>query len=361
VARIAIIGGGLAGLVSAWTLLRTRHSLCVLEGAEQLGGQISTERSAGYVIEHGAEGFVAKSEVVPRLAHRLGIGTELIHQLTLRSLGYSDGALHELAPGEAASMLGFQVPRADTGAGIRSLRGGMGSLIEAADRALAAQVELRRGFRVTSLTRTERGYRLRDAEGVAVDAERVVIATPARAAARLLAPLFGSTSVCAAGGALAQAKALSSVTVSLAFERSAVAHALDASGFVVADTAQRHGLRACAFVSSKLEARAPHGKVCLRAFFRPSDSEVHVLADATYAQRALQFVGEVLGIDAPPERTWVSRWPDALPVHDADHRAAVTQLETSLSRSGIALAGAAFHGAGIEGAVKSALAVAERL
>lgn len=355
-ARIAVIGGGLAGLTAAYALWRAKHSVCVLEGAEGYGGQIQTERSDGYVIELGAEGFVARSEVVPRLAHQVGVGPELIGQQATRSLGVRGGALHELAPGEAAAFLGFQVSREDTGAGIRALRSGMGALIDGLRRTLAAQVELRPGFFVDRLVRRDRGYRLSNPEGVAVDAERVVVATSARAAARVLAPQFGP-----AASLLAQSSTLSSVTVSLAYARDAVRHPLDATGFVVATDEQEHGLRACTFVSSKFEARVPAGKVCLRAFFRPEGSEINLLADTTYVQRAHAQLARVLDIAALPERSWVSRWADALPVFDPAHRSAVSSLESSLAGSRIALAGAAFHGSGIDAAVKSANSVAERL
>ena len=58
---VAVIGGGLSGLASAFALSNARHSVYVVEAAEAYGGQISTELSGGYVIEHGAEGFVARS------------------------------------------------------------------------------------------------------------------------------------------------------------------------------------------------------------------------------------------------------------------------------------------------------------
>jgi oxygen-dependent protoporphyrinogen oxidase len=355
-ARVAVIGGGLSGLTSAFALLHARHSVCVVEATEAYGGQISTESRAGYVIEHGAEGFVARSEALPKLAKRLGIDAELAGQSIMRSLGLKGGTLRELAPGEAATLLGFQVPRDELGSGVRTFSRGMGTIIDALRRALAAQVELRPGFHVESLTRLERGYRLKSQDGAVVDAERVVIATSARGAARLLTPVCGP-----AAAQLKAANTVSSVTVSLGYDRAAIAHPLDATGFVVATEDQRDGLRACTFVSSKFAARAPDGKACLRVFFRPLDSEINVLSDAKYAQRAHAFLEPLLGISAEPEQTWVSRWANALPVFDAAHKAAVAQLTTALSGSGIALAGSAFHGSGIDAAVQSAMSVAERL
>lgn len=355
-ARVVIVGGGLSGLTSAWALSRARHSVCVVEASEAYGGQISTERSAGYVIEHGAEGFVARSEAVPKLAAQLGVDRELIGQSVMRSLGVRGGDLTELAPGEAAGLLGFQVPREELGNGIRSFARGMGTIIEALRRALAAHVDFRPGFRVDSITRLERGYRLKTEDGAHLDGDRLVIATSARAASRLLTPVCGP-----AAAQLKAADVVSSVTVSLGYARASIAHPLDATGFVVATAEQVDGLRACTFVSSKFESRAPADKACLRVFFRPLDTEIHVLSDAKYVQRAHAYLEPLLGIAEKPERTWVSRWPDALPVFDAAHKQSVADLTTALTGSGIALAGAAFHGSGIDASVQSALSLPDRM
>jgi oxygen-dependent protoporphyrinogen oxidase len=356
VARVVVIGGGLAGLAAAYRLSRARHRVLVMESNAHLGGQLLTESTAGYVIEHGAEGFVARSESVPRLAHQLGIGGDLIGQSVTRSLGYAAGELRELAAGEAAALLGFQVPPDDVGAGIRSFRRGMGSLIEALRRQLASDVELRPSFRVRHIERRARDYEIRGDEGVSVLAERIVIATPSRAAGELLSPVVGEAAL-----EPGRARALSSVTVSLAFAREAIPHPLDATGFVIASADQWHGARACTFTSSKFAERAPEGCVSLRVFIRPEAREQKTLTDAVYAARALEVVARVLGANAPPLRQWVSRWSDALPVFDPAHKQAIAALETALKGSHIALAGSAFHGAGIDAALRSAATVEERL
>jgi protoporphyrinogen/coproporphyrinogen III oxidase len=355
-ARIVVIGGGLAGLSAAYRLSRARHRVLVVEAGARFGGQLQTECTDGYVIEHGAEGFVARSEAVPRLAHQLGIGGDLIGQSLTRSLGYHAGELRELAAGEAATLLGFQVPPDDVGAGIRSFRRGMGSLIDALRSNLASDVEMRAGFRVRHIERRSRDYEIRADEGVSVLAERIVIATSSRAAGELLSPVVGDAAL-----EPGRARALSSVTVSLAFARDAIPHPLDATGFVIATDDQWHGARACTFTSSKFAERAPAGCVSLRVFIRPDPQEQKTLTDATYAARALEVVTRVVGAEAAPLRSWVSRWPDALPVFDAQRKEAVEGLETALKGSRIALAGSAFHGAGIDAALRSAATVEERL
>ena len=354
-ARVVIIGGGLSGLVAAYRLARARQRVLLVESQSRLGGQLHTTCSDGYVVELGAEGFVARSEVLPKLARELGIERDLIGQSTTRSLGYRAGALHELAPGEAGAFLGFQVSKADLGVGIKTFRRGMGQLSAALEQRIAGDVELRPDTRVRHIEARAKGYEIRGDDGLAVQADRIVVATSARTAAELLGPIVGE-----AARELGQATTLSSVTVSLAYPAADVPHPLDATGFVIATEDQLHGARACTFTTSKFIERAPSGYVSLRVFLRPTAAEHKTVTDAEFVARAAEVLKRVLGVTNPALRSWVSRWPDALPVFDASSQAAVATLETVLKGSRITLAGSAFHGAGIDAAVRSAWSVMDR-
>src|SRR5688500_15317560 len=102
----------------------------LFEAEPRLGGQLFTERTAGFVVERGAEGFVAGSEAVRALAGDLGIESDFTGQLVTRSYAFDGRNLVELMPGEAAELLGFQVARRELGKGIGSFRHGMGELSE---------------------------------------------------------------------------------------------------------------------------------------------------------------------------------------------------------------------------------------
>jgi protoporphyrinogen/coproporphyrinogen III oxidase len=350
--RIAVIGGGLAGLVVAHRRGQAGDRVTLFEASERLGGQLHTERTAGYTIEHGAEGFVAGSEAVRTLAAELGIEGDLVGQLVTRSYAFDGQRLVELKPGEAGERLGFQVARRELGKGIGSFREGMGELSGALARAVEGTVEVRLGTGVSSLTASGTEWRVASATHPAFAADAVVLATNSAEASRLLAPEFGETA-----RALANAQAVSSVTVSLAYARSDVDHPLDATGFVVAESAQDEGFRACTFVSSKLPARAPAGKTLLRVFFRPAESDV-ALPDDALVTRGERSLRRALPLHGGFERAWVSRWQNALPVFDDAHRARVIELEAAFAGRGLVLAGSAFHGSGIDAAVRSAEAAA---
>jgi oxygen-dependent protoporphyrinogen oxidase len=78
-------------------------------------------------------------------------------------------------------------------------------------------------------------------------------------------------------------------------------------------------------------------------------------SDADWVARAERCLARALHVTSSSERAWVSRWPSALPVFDVEHTEAVKALEAALGSSSVRLAGAAFHGSGIDAAVRSAL------
>lgn len=353
--NIGIVGGGLAGLAAAFWCAERGARVVVFEAAERAGGQIWTEIVGGAVVELGAEGFVARSTAVVELARALGIEGELVDQRRSDSLRLDPLGLTRLAPGEAARSLGFQVDPNDLGRGVRAFRRGMGELTDTLARRVAARSELRLSSPVRSVAFDD-GPCVVSTPGARERFDALVVATTARDAAALLADVGGD-----AARALSAANTSSSVTVSLLYARGRVAHPLDATGFVVADPESARGLRACTFTSSKLPERAEDEQVLLRCFFRPTEAELSELDDAAWSARAEQCLADVLGIEGPAARRWVSRWERALPIFDAEHTRRVQELAGLLAPKRIQLAGSAFHGSGIDAAVRSARAAAQAL
>ncbi len=346
--RIAVVGGGIAGLTVALRRLGAGDQVVLFEAAPKVGGQLTSETEHGFLIEHGAEGFVARSEAVPRLALAAGIADHLVDQLEHRSFRFDGQQLQELEPGEAGRLLGFQVPTDELGRGIRSFAHGMGELPQRLAEKLRGKLDLRLGCTVTSVTPQSDGVSVL-AGGNSAQFSSVVIATPARDAAGLLEGALG-----APARALRDSALLSSLTVSLAYKREHVQHPLAGSGFIVPAPEQLQGLRAVSFSSSKLPQRAPADHALFRLFFRPSDADLSDLADAVWIERATRALGRSLPLTGAPVHRAVSRWPSALPVFDDAHRARVAALEAALAGTRIWLAGAAFHGSGIDAAIRSA-------
>jgi oxygen-dependent protoporphyrinogen oxidase len=354
--RIAVIGGGIAGLTVALRRSSAGDDVVLFEAAPKVGGQLASECTDGFVVEHGGEGFVARSEAVPALAAEAGITSHIVEQLVQRSFRFDAGQLIALAPGEAGRLLGFQVASEELGRGIRSFRHGMAELPERLALALGSRAELRLGTLVAGVIPRGAGVTLSTPNPQSEHFDAVVVATTARSAAALLDSAFGPVA-----RALRDSALLSSLTVTLAFLSEHVAHPLDATGFIVPDPTQLDGVRAVTFVSSKLPNRAPPGSVLLRVFFRPSAEDLRSLSDGAWAERAERALAAALPLTGRAERSWVSRWSDALPVFDQDHRERVAALESALAPHPIRLAGAAFHGSGIDAAIRSAETAASAL
>jgi oxygen-dependent protoporphyrinogen oxidase len=81
--RIAIIGGGIAGLSAAWQL-RSGHpgeppaQVSLFESSSRLGGTIDTVREGGFVVETGPDAWLTAKPWAAELARELGLENELI-------------------------------------------------------------------------------------------------------------------------------------------------------------------------------------------------------------------------------------------------------------------------------------------
>lgn len=74
--RVAIVGGGIAGLTAAWRLSATAE-VVVFEAAPRFGGKIRTGRVDGFTVEAGADSFLTSKPWALELARELGIDDEL--------------------------------------------------------------------------------------------------------------------------------------------------------------------------------------------------------------------------------------------------------------------------------------------
>lgn len=82
--RVAIIGGGISGLAAAFRLgelseaNRIPLEAALFERGLRLGGALDTIRRDGFVIETGADSFLAEKPAAAQLAERLGLAAQLI-------------------------------------------------------------------------------------------------------------------------------------------------------------------------------------------------------------------------------------------------------------------------------------------
>jgi oxygen-dependent protoporphyrinogen oxidase len=211
--------------------------------------------------------------------------------------------------------------------------------------------------RVSAIERADGAWRIATAEGLRLQADAVIVACEAHAAARMLRYVDPQLTELLGGIRYASA-----ATVSLGYRRADVPHPLDGFGFVV-PRGQGLSALACTFSSVKYPGRAPDDAVLLRCFFGGAlDERVLGDDDTTLATRARDELRTTLGIDAAPLLTRVWRHPASMPQYLVGHLARVETIEHRVSTlPGFALAGAAYRGVGIADCVHSGEIGAERL
>jgi protoporphyrinogen/coproporphyrinogen III oxidase len=212
---------------------------------------------------------------------------------------------------------------------------------------------------VTELTRDEekKSWFIDVGHHEAISADAVIIAAPAFAAARILAPVAN-----AAAAELLKIPYASTATVSLAYRRQDFPRPPDSFGFVVPVVEQRK-IMACTFSSLKYPGRAPEGHILLRTFVGGAlQTELFADDHATMTKNVRAELASLLGVVAEPVFTRVWRHPKSMPQYHIGHGDRVERIETTLRQfPSLALAGSAYHGVGISDCVRTGEEAAEKI
>lgn len=464
-ARIAVVGGGIAGLAAAVRLrdrLPADTRITVYEQSGTLGGKLRTGSLAGSSVEFGAEAFLVRDpaggdSAAVALARRVGLGDALVHPATGRAALAIGGELRPIPPGTLVGVpgdlaavttvarpeaerdhdggrpllgpdedvtvgdlvrrrLGAEVvdrlvdpmlggvyagradelslaatmpalaraarnestlsgavraaqaaaPRSPGAPVFATVTGGVSRLVVAAAEASGAEIRLNAAVR--ELIPVPGGWRLvvgptRDPELVEVDA--VVLALPARPAARLLA------GVDVAVGALVGRLDYASVAlVSLALPATAAdLLPTDLSGFLV-PPGEGTLVKAATFFTTKwAHLRRADGTVLVRAsvgrygeehLLQRSDDELVSTVHRELGTLVVGGAGD--GARLPvPVASHVQRWGGALPQYTPGHLDRVAAARAALREAypTVTLAGAGYDGVGIPICVRSGETAAE--
>jgi len=140
----------------------------------------------------------------------------------------------------------------------------------------------------------------------------------------------------------------STATVAMAFQRDVVVHPLNGSGFVV-PRAERTGILASSWLSSKWPDRAPGGRVLLRTFVGGArDPRALERSDPELVSLSLQALAPILGISGEPLLSRVYRWERATPQYEVGHLDRLTAIDRALNAfPGLFVCGNGFRGVGI--------------
>jgi protoporphyrinogen/coproporphyrinogen III oxidase len=207
-----------------------------------------------------------------------------------------------------------------------SFQSGMATLPEKLTETLAA--EIRYHAEITSVTMLSASavecnntWRISLADGEQIEANHLVLAAPAHAAAQLL-----EKSVPQLSSHLAAIEYAPICVVSSAYLRSQVAHNLDGFGFMIP---RREGLNTiCTFWNSSLfPSRAPAGRVLLTSF---ASRQMADCLKSTSNEDCARIVeaenARILGVTGPPLDREVWKERKALPQYNVGHTRRVAEI-----------------------------------
>ena len=333
---VDLAGLGASGVLSEAGLARV--------AAERPGVPVDEDVSVGDLVASRLGDEVVDRLVVPLLG---GVYAGHARRLSARATVPQLVALAARGP-----LLEAELPVSDVPV-FAGLLGGMAGLTDA----LTARVAVRTGATVRELTRTDAGFAVVVGPTTAterIEADAVVLATPAAPTARLLAGI-----VPVAAAELARVEYASMAVVTFAFRAEDVTGLDDSSGFLVPPVDGR-AIKASTFSFAKWgwvrAAGAEHGLVHLRTSLgRHGEEATLQRPDEELVAVSLADLAEATGLSGVPVDVHVQRWGGGLPQYAVGHLDRVARIRAAVAEvPGLALCGAAYDGVGIPAIIGSA-------
>lgn len=237
-------------------------------------------------------------------------------------------------------------------------RDGMSTLVNTLVARLEAMaVQLLAGQMPEAVSKEDTGYRLSFESQADLEADGVILAIPAYAAAGLLDRIDAELA-----SELASIEFAPAVVVSLAYERKDIPHPLDAYGYLIPRSEGRAAL-ACTWTSTKFVNRAPKDGALLRVFLNQLQEDGKKLYDKNhYVELARLELGDTLGVQAAPRISRVQGAPRAMPQYNQGHLERLQRIENRLLQlPGFTLAGNSYYGVGIPDTIHYSQQIAGRM
>ncbi len=322
----------------------------VIAAADSQAAAVLTDLSVGDLVRRRLGPEVVERLVDPLLGGvYAGRADALSLQATVPALARTLTSPRSLV---AAAAQVWTAPQPDRPA-FATLRRGLGSLIDALATRLDADIRL--SMPVREVRSTGAGYRLTAGSVPAptsFDADAVIVATPAPAAARMLRDVIP-----VGAGLLSEIEYASVAIVTLVYPPGS--QLPPGSGLLVATTEHR-AVKAVTFSSQKWEHLAGDRTVLRASIGRHGEEVTLQRDDDELVAIASRDIAALAGLTAHPIASRVSRWGGALPQYAVGHVDRVGAIEAEVAGvPGLAVAGAAYRGVGVPACIRSGYAAAE--
>ena len=238
---------------------------------------------------------------------------------------------------------------------LTTFQGGIGVLPKTAAEALGDRVQY--GVSVDMVKKYEKGFVVSTSAGESYTTRAVVMATPANAAATITRELSASLSQ-----ALADIPYAGIAVVCAGYDRKQVGHSLDGFGFL-APRGQNLRLLGCIWTSSLFPFEAPEGKVLLRVMYGGApDPDALGLSDSELIDCMKRELHPLLQIQGDPELVRLYRHPGGIPQYTLGHEERLCIIEeVEQALPGLAIAGNAYRGIGLNDCVVSAQRATDKI
>jgi len=277
----------------------------------------------------------------------------------MRAMEQEHGSLFRamLARRREARAAGSRKPAggpAGPGGRLTSFRDGLQELIDGLAGALGERLRTRLPVRAVS-DMGRRGFRVHLDEGAPLEADAVILATPAWHAAALVRTMDP-----ALGSVLEEIPSAPLVVAHFGYHRGALGEAPEGFGFLV-PRGEGPRILGSLWISSIFEGRAPEGRVLTTSMIGGAhDPAALELRDDELVRIVREDLHRVMGIVAAPYFVRLMRHPRGIPQYTLGHLGRLEKIRSGLQRHpGLHVAGNSYAGISVNSCVEEAPGVAD--
>lgn len=240
------------------------------------------------------------------------------------------------------------------GAGLMSFRHGLGELPQALAAALGDRLRLRTPVAGVAASGDHAVVELQSGEQL--EAERVVVATPAHAAAELFA-----SSAPRASELLREVPYAAVAIVHLGYPLSQIRGGLGSFGFLVPEV-EKLPILGCIYASTLFPDRAPEGHALFTVIVGGArHPERTRLPEPELVSIAARELERLVGIEGGPSFSKVLVWPMAIPQYEVGTARREREIRAALAELPVELAGNCWGGVGVNDVIRNATSLARSL